>query len=284
MSYESHVGLINILHEFSNTLVFHFILGNHDFDEFGVNSLQILETIKRTGGLQHVNIYTKPEQVVIDDVLVNFLPYPHKKALPGDRQSVNVAHFEVSGSTRDNGKTIENDNKIEDDNIWLIGHLHTPHDMSNKVRYSGTLIQYNFGENENKGFLDCKFKYDENGVLKHKIERVLQLSRVRLINLEIATIACFNKIESDPLIKYKIWLQNEIIVDFDVTARYPNVVKVQGYTNKEDLIASIEQEIINTEYTGEVSFDVKEELSNWLTPKLNDEAKLARTLELMESL
>lgn len=283
MSYESHVGLIQVLHEFTNTLEFHFILGNHDFDEHGVNSLQILETIKKTGGLQHVSIHTKPTQKVVEGVTLNFLPYPHKVVITSDNQSVNFAHFEVSGSTRDNGRTIENDVKIEDNNVWILGHLHTPHDLSSRIKYSGTLIQYNFGENEEKGFIDCKFKY-EDGVLKHKMDRVSQKSGVRLINLEISSLSDFDKIESDPFIKYKLWLQNEILVDFDITSKFPNVVKIQGFTSREDLQASIDQEIVNTEYTGEISFDVKTELSTWLSTKLEDKTQLDRAISLMDTL
>jgi DNA repair exonuclease SbcCD nuclease subunit len=84
-----------------------------------------------------------------------------------------LGHFEVKGAKHDSGQLIKNGVATEDlcpEDSWVLGHLHRHQHLAKNVYYTGTTLQYNFGEPLPKGFtvsditLDSQTQVDTAGV------------------------------------------------------------------------------------------------------------------------
>lgn len=214
-------------------LEIHIILGNHDFAENGTHSLQVLELVARMMG-RNVHVYTQPERVVIDGVAFNFLPYPHTETT---KNAINVGHFEVSGSLRDNGRKIEEG--LSTKHVTLMGHLHTKHKVRNTF-YSGTLYQTNFGEYEEKFFHHIKAS-------SHRIEDVEVIDVPfdppwKLKNLTVTSNKDLKLIVPDDNVLYKLFIKDGADIDIErVLSKRPNIVKHNVFKSKEDLETLVQQ-------------------------------------------
>lgn len=242
MSYDAHERLVNLWR--TNThLRRHVILGNHDVAERGVHSLRLLERMAEFDFDGSVKVYTKPTQVEISGINVNFLPYPYPNSdIDLDlRNAVNVSHFEVSGSLRDNGtaNTSAKMKVIRDSNVWIMGHLHTPHDVGN-VHYVGTLYQRNFGESANKSFTWLRAKLN-NGVFKYKLERIGVTPSFRLVNVDIERVEDLQSLQQVQGVFYKLFVKRGVVIPDNLLACYPNILRVEYYvsaTERDVLVAN----------------------------------------------
>lgn len=282
LTYEAQLVLLDFFHRWDGKLSFHIILGNHDFDEVGVHSLEAFERMySKYGWFKSIHIYAEPAQKVLDGVVVNFLPYPYKERLKGKKPSVNVAHFEVNGSIRDNGGRINNDVELEDNgDTWLMGHLHTPNIMKN-VFYSGTLYQLNFGESLPKGFNHCQFKY-KNGKLIRKITFIENDPMFKLINLVVESKLDFKKLTKNPLHLYKLFIKNNVHLPDSLLEEYPNIVMTNGYKSKEELDVIMNESIV--EFNQELeSFKITDGLMEFLSTRL-DKKQMKRALKIASEL
>jgi hypothetical protein len=162
MSYDAQCRLMAFLFRWDGKLEIHIILGNHDFDEDGVNSLQPLQVLADFGKFKTVHIHSRSTQLEIDGVTCNFLAWPSEKPLRADRQPLNFAHFETAGSIGDNGRVLKHGAEVSEKHLFWNGHLHTPHTSGN-VHYVGTLYQTSFGERLPKSMTHLRAKYDSTG-------------------------------------------------------------------------------------------------------------------------
>jgi hypothetical protein len=220
-----------IFREEYRELNLHFILGNHDWAEDGQYSLRWLEIMAKRLDL-NFKVYTKPTIVDIDGVPFQMTPYPHEETV---KDAVNVIHHEVSGSTRDNGRTI--DDGPTNKHVCLAGHLHTPHKVRN-THYSGTLYQTNFGEAMPKFFHHAVF----NNVTDNDVQLVPFKPPWELNNLVVKTAKDLKKIESEANMLYKLFVHDGADIDIDaVLQKYPNVVRHNSFKSKKDLQEQIDQ-------------------------------------------
>jgi hypothetical protein len=119
--------------------------------EFLLDDIKILQSY----GLEpRIKVFIHQEDYEIEGVPVRFLPHPYTKT---SSKRLNIGHFEVTGAIRDNGYKIKEG--IENSNLALVGHLHTPHRIGNNY-FSGTLYQTNFGESLPKSFHHFKVRDD----------------------------------------------------------------------------------------------------------------------------
>lgn len=225
LSYDAQITLNSILlNKKYKDLHFHFILGNHDFDEFGIHSLQVLEEQSKYLDL-NISVYSKPTLVDIEGTKVNFLPHPYTDTKKG---CINIGHFETAGSIRDNGRKIETGFTTK--HLCLLGHLHTNHRVENCF-YSGTLYQTNFGESMPKFFHHVTVN-DNN---KIDVKNIPTTPYWQLLNLEVYKKSDL-VISSDPFMFYKLFVHEGIDLDRNVIlSKYPNVLRINNFKNKEDL-------------------------------------------------
>ena len=152
----------------------HMILGNHDCNVKNSSRLDAITPI--TEALEDPNIhfhkYTK-EVDLGEDIILNVLSIldQDKWSAPSDPNKTNLAlyHGAVAGSKTDTGWVMEHGeidiDFLENFDYGLLGDIHRTNqivDDHGKARYPGSLIQQNFGESLDKGFLLWDIKDKEN--------------------------------------------------------------------------------------------------------------------------
>lgn len=232
MSYSAHLRLFAQWSKYPH-LMRRVILGNHDFAEVGVHSL-VLFMKAMAPTLSHVHIYESPITETIGGVPVNFLPYPYPDVeWEGDLEdSINVGHFEVKGSTRDNGTASSGGKPVMKSSYWVMGHLHTPHDVG-RVHYVGTLYQRNFGESLPKSFSWLKARVHK-GEIQVKLTRVPNDPSFKLITLDIQSDEDLLQVDDNPLNKYKLVVSEAARLTDNFLLSHPNVVRHDGYKTKQE--------------------------------------------------
>jgi len=152
----------------------HMILGNHDCNVKNSSRLDAITPI--TEALEDPNIhfhkYTK-EVDLGEGIILNVLSIldQDKWTPPSDPDKTNIAlyHGAVAGSKTDTGWVMEHGEIdlefLENFDYGFLGDIHRTNqivDDHGKARYPGSLIQQNFGESLNKGFLLWDVKDKEN--------------------------------------------------------------------------------------------------------------------------
>lgn len=225
MSYESNLAFLGWLQSLSHDFTVHCILGNHDMfstqPEAG-HSLQLLEMMN----LRHVYVYTKPTKKKIDGALVNFMPWPAQKFRKG---MLNVAHIERKGSMSDSGVRFKGKEMPDDNCYCVIGHLHTQQTVR-RAYYPGSLLQTTFGEQEKRYYAHITSDGNEFDIqyVRHKPSIVL---RTIVVNKK----SDLRELPSDPNILIRLIIADGLDISKAQLSKYPNVVKVRGFSSKEDL-------------------------------------------------
>lgn len=287
LSYQAHKILLKVLAEFDGFLDIYIILGNHDWDEEECHSLEIIETLYELGMFKTVHVITKPEQRMIGGVCVNFLPYPCTEPLPKpegyEAGRVCYGHFEVPGAIRDNGMKIKGDVvESDDDDVYIIGHLHTPHDVGNK-HYVGTLYQTNFGESLPKSFTESKFRV-KGGVLKKQLVRHANDPNFKLFNVTIEDVADLKQCHSkNPLHFFKLFIKEDVVLPDDWLAKNPQVLHTNSFKTQRDLTELVRDTLMIDE-GDEDNPDVDARLVEYLEASKASKAHIKRALEILNTL
>jgi len=185
---------------------------------------------------------------------------------------------------RDNGNRIKTGGvpQQDDNNIWVIGHLHTKQKVGNSY-YPGTPYQLNFGENPTKGWALGKFKYNNKGKLLHKMHIVDNDSAFKLLNLIVESANDLKKIVDNPLYRYKLFVKEGVELPTNTNAKYPNIENTLGFkTNRElQLMGGAANDM-----AGQIpEFSLTTGLKDFLLTQLNATEKQAnRALELIEQM
>jgi DNA repair exonuclease SbcCD nuclease subunit len=232
LSQEAQCALIEVIFDPKYAdLDMHFILGNHDFAEDGSYSLRWLEVLAKQLK-SNIHVYSKPTEVDIDGVPFLMLPHPYTET---EKKMVNVIHFEVAGSTRDNGRAIDEGPKNK--HFCLAGHLHTPHRVRNTF-YSGTLYQTNFGESMPKFFHHAIIESPS----EYEIKRVPFKPPWELNNIIVSSMDDLKEVRKESHILYKLFVKDGADIDINlVLQKYPNVVRHNSFKSKKDLQQQIEE-------------------------------------------
>ena len=152
----------------------HMILGNHDCNVKNSSRLDAITPI--TEALEDSNIYFHKHTKEVDlgeNIVLNVLSIldQDKWSAPSDPNKTNLAlyHGAVAGSKTDTGWIMEHGeidiDFLENFDYGLLGDIHRTNqivDDHGKARYPGSLIQQNFGESLDKGFLLWDIKDKES--------------------------------------------------------------------------------------------------------------------------
>ena len=155
------------------------ILGNHDGN---LKSSQRQDAVTPVvEALKNPNIFlikNSAEVKVTDDIVFNCLSVFDKANWidPTDVDKINIAlyHGSVSGCSTDIGWVMshgeENLSIFDNFDYAMLGDIHKTNqilDTKGKIRYSGSLIQQNHGETNDKGFLVWDIKSKKDFTVKH---------------------------------------------------------------------------------------------------------------------
>ena len=230
LSDESKEALFFQLEEFHEKygLLFHIILGNHDYSRKGQHSLKLVSSFATKYLGSGVFIHENPQQQEIDGVPFNFCPFPFFEEYP---ESVNVGHFEVSGAKTDSGIKVEK-TKHHPQHFWVMGHLHTRQKVRN-IFYPGTPYQLNFGERLPKGFLVGNFSY-KRGELQRKLEWVEVSPSFTFQSVEALSQKQLESLEFKVNSLYRLYVK-DIVLSTAFLDNHPNVVQVIPLADKHTL-------------------------------------------------
>lgn len=218
------------------------ILGNHDYSSTENNSLEMTEFLSKLGMLKNLRLHTTAMSIIkFDGVPFCFMPHPHTIAPRTKYPKVNVAHFEFTGAKRDNGHLIKDGHTLPNNqDYWLFGHLHRMQEFSNAF-VVGTLDQKNYGEPLPKGFLHFKFKTSkEKLTVRNKWIEVDP--PYKLINIKVTCPEDLDAIENKPNHFYRLLIKKGVEVPASVI-NHPQVMKHEGWRNKEELVQLQEEKL-----------------------------------------
>lgn len=278
MSYEAQVALYELfLGKECEEFVLHFILGNHDFAENGAHSLEVLKVLANLMG-KRLRVYTEQTLVKLEGRKFNMMPHP---VLVTRRDCLNIGHFEMKNSFRDNGRQI--DHGFTTPHKCCVGHLHTNHKVR-RAHYSGTLYQTNFGESLPKFFHHVR--YEDDDPYSVEVENVRVEPTWKLVNLEVRTESDLKKIERSEDVLYKLFVHEGLDLDMgEVMAAHTNVVRHNRFKTKKELQELVENEWDFDSNSFENNIDTRDVVTDYLrkNAKLNDK-EIKRAHKLFDSI
>ena len=158
---------------------YHIILGNHDLNLRNLSKIDAVSPL--VAALDHPNIHFHKHSAEVDigdGFCFHILSIVDEEnwTLPTDMDKVNIAlfHGSVAGVKTSTGWTMTHGDisldRLTEYDYALLGDIHKPNqelDKEGRLRYAGSLIQQNFGESEEKGFLLWDIKDVDNFTVVH---------------------------------------------------------------------------------------------------------------------
>ena len=280
LAQEDLLELLQLLHKYP-TLQFHILMGNHDFDSLDNHALSMLEWLGEVKLVKNCTVYTHRTLTTIGGVPFCFVPHPFTEAESTDYPKVNVGHFELKGSIRDNGSKGSSGVELPETlDYWLLGHLHT-HQRNKKHRatYGGNLFQKTFGEKLPKGFLVCKVQV-RSGKLRMRSTFEERTPTFKLINRYVDTSSKL-KVTNKPNLRYKLLVDASLELPEHYLEDNPSIAKLIVGEKDElatirDFSLDIDTDILDGENLETVG------LENFLSAQGLDENQVDRAIELRE--
>ena len=160
---------------------YHVILGNHDLNLRNLSRIDAITPIVEALG--HPNLFLHKNTAQVDvgqDCVLNVLSIidPENWTPPEDESKINIAlyHGCVSGVSTDAGFVLSHGDislsELLGYDYVLLGDIHKTNqkvDKKGKMRYPGSLIQQNFGETPDKGFLLWDIKDKDDFTVEHVV-------------------------------------------------------------------------------------------------------------------
>lgn len=275
MSTEATILLLRMFADHPR-LRFILMTGNHDVEYAGKHSLLLIKELCERGALANVRVVDKPVTLFRKQgTPLRLLPWPSFEV---EEDALNVIHVEVNGSQWDHGKAVESER--ETDFHCVGGHLHTKQRVRN-IHFSGTLYQTNFGEKPDKYFHHVQFDDGETPV----VNLIPHKPRYMLHNLVIQSQADLKTIVRDQFNLYKAFVKSGADISAEDLSEYPNVVKVNSFKNKTELMTLLSEELLmqDTEVTVN-DFTVMEALQRWMVRAAVKERTAEKVIQVLSNL
>jgi len=255
MGAEAHELLVDLFCDYPQ-LKFILMKGNHDHASAEENSLRLLKKMVQRKLLKNVKVVDQPTKLFKDtDYPINILPWPHQET---EANCLNIIHTEVNGAKWDHGRDVGCDWSPK--HVCVAGHIHT-HQVIRKTYFSGTLYQTSFGEKPEKYFHHVRW----GGPKDYEVKSVPHTPTYTLHNVIIKSIDDLSQVESDTKKLYKVFVDKKAAIDADTFQKFPNVVRINAYTTKQDLEVLLQQELEIDDLSSSVNLSIKGSLKDWLT-------------------
>lgn len=227
MPYDVYIALVLFLKKYDGLINTYYIAGNHDFSDTSRTSMDLLNVLYKEGLFKTFHLFLSEEQRTIDNVPVNFLPYPSKESICSESPCLNLSHVTYNGALGDNGRKLRTNNEFIQDprDFNMSGHIHLyQHLKKKRAVYCGTPFQKNFGESLPKGFVRFKARIsskDEPLQFKHKF--IEQRPGFELRNVTITESSEFAQLTDSDAIRYKLFVDAGVTLPSDLRTRFPNI-------------------------------------------------------------
>jgi DNA repair exonuclease SbcCD nuclease subunit len=236
LEYSTYISLVLLLKTYDKDLNIYYICGNHDYSDVKKTSMDLLKVLELNGFFTNFRLFLQPESIVIDKQLVNFLPYPINKAPDSKKPALNFAHIEANGAIGDNGRRmkVHDDFECKSRHFTISGHIHQyQHIKEKNLIFCGNPYQKNFGETEDKGFLEIKVESDKTCKVKHKF--IPTRPEFRLRTLHIDSNKDLVKLQTNSNIRYRLYINPDVVVPQDLRLTYPNIQQILDTGSKKQL-------------------------------------------------
>ncbi len=246
MDWSTYIKLVLLIKKYDDDINTYYIAGNHDFADIKKTSMDFLKVLENNGFFKNFHLYLQPETVIIDKQHINFLPFPVRSAPDSKVPSLNFAHVSVGGAIGDNGKRLKIDTDFEckSKHFTISGHIHQYQYLkSRQFIYCGNPYQKTFGETTRKGFVEFKAQAGKTMCVKHKF--VPTNPEFRLLTLAIEESADIQKISSNKLHKYRVYVNPDVVLPKDFRMNYPNVVQLLSSSSKKKI--ELEDSVVYSE-------------------------------------
>lgn len=238
MQWPTYIALYAFFKKWDSFLTTYYIGGNHDFEELDKTSIDFLQRLAKDGTFKNLHIITKPEQKVIDGIVVNFLAFPAEASIPNKKPCLNFAHISLDGAIGDNGRVmrIKDEMDVNAKDFTISGHIHQYQELKKKrTIFNGDPYQMNFGEAKPKGFISFEAKYDKKGRLKVEHEFINNRPEFSLDSVLIEKLSDFAKLSTDDNVRYRLYVDPTVQVPSDLRIKNPNVVQILDSQGKKKL-------------------------------------------------
>lgn len=263
MDDETKARLLHFFMKYEGIIESHYIGGNHDWADATATSMDLINQFCDWKFLKSLHVYMKPKQVKIEGITVNMLPHPARASIKSKKPALNFCHVEASGAKGDNGRLlkVKKDIAVHEDDFTISGHLHMYQYLKKKrFLFGGAPYQKTFGESRPKGFLECSAKY-KNGKLIVKHDFVTLKPNYQLDTVSISRQKDWSKLEVNPSIRYRVYVDDGVTVPADIRTRIPNIAQILGMGHGgKDLDVSR----INVDHIGEFEVEPLNGLKDWL--------------------
>lgn len=282
------ISLITLFLTYDDHINTYYIMGNHDVAHRHSTALDLLKAISEGGMFKRFKVYSTPALEKIDGVDVAMIPFPYTEVIKDKRPPLVFAHIETVGALGDNGRPLktghEDDFKRVPGDFIISGHLHHHQYLKKKrIVYAGSLYQTNFGEALPKGFLDFSSKY-VNGALKVVVEHIPSQPNFVLETKIISSDSEWSSLEKDESIRYRLFIDEGIVVPKGLTSTNKNIISIQGVSkNVKVSMESIQAGEVRAVTIQDLpKFSLKTGLVKFLSVKGLDKAETKRGMNLVK--
>jgi DNA repair exonuclease SbcCD nuclease subunit len=235
------IAIVLLLLKYDKHLNVYYILGNHDFLSTKKTSMDVLRVFAENKIFKKVHLFYQSSVQEIEGITCQFVPFPKFIIEKTLKPSLVFTHIETEGALGDNGRPLRHGHDTElvrqRGDFIMSGHLHQHQFIKDKrILYPGNLYQKNFGEKLPKGFLDVTVNY-KKGIIDAAWEFINSKPNFQLKNVVIKSQEDWERLTTDSHIRYKITLEEGIIVPKDMLTRYPNIVNFNGASKTKEIEA-----------------------------------------------
>lgn len=243
MNSETYMKMLLLFKKYDGIIHTYYTGGNHDYSDVTTTSMDLFQTILEGGYLETFHLFLQPEQIEVDGVLCNMMPHPAMESLPNKRPCLNFVHVEYTGAKGDNGRLLKSKHNFQSPkrDFNISGHIHQYQELTKRrAIYCGTPYQTNFGEALPKGFIEIRAGVKERKmVVKHRF--IDNKPGFRLLTEEIGSTKDFAKLSTEPGIRYRLYLEEGVVVPSDLMIRNPNIVQVWHKNKNSKIATDVEQ-------------------------------------------
>lgn len=228
MTPDTYIKMLTLFKKYDGLVHTYYIGGNHDFSDITTTSMDLFHAILEGGYLDTFHLFLKPKQIEIDGITCNMMPHPSMSSLEADVPCLNIVHVEYSGAKGDNGRVLKTKKNFQSPrcDYNISGHLHQHQSLpKQRVLYCGSPYQTNFGESLPKGFVEVKAGVKKGRmVVKHRF--INNKPGFVFATEEIESTSQFASLSTEPGIRYRLYVDEGVVVPSDLMTRNPNIVQI----------------------------------------------------------
>jgi DNA repair exonuclease SbcCD nuclease subunit len=228
MSDDTVIALTSLLYKYDGIINTYYIAGNHDYQSAKKTSVDLLQMLANLKFLKTLKVFTTPTLMLIDDVPVSFLPFPHLEPKLSKRPTLIFAHIDTPGAVSDSGYKLKDGHKVKRRKCDYIisGHIHQHQYLaSQRTLYGGTLYQTKFDEELPKGFLHIDVESTDTLDLDY-----LFIGNKPSFELKTHTVNSdedWDDLSEDQNVRYKLTVNNGVVVPKEVMSMFKNITALQ---------------------------------------------------------